>query len=140
LEKDPDRRIEDITDAVIEITEILSAPIPPFAVRLRKKAITIGLTIIVVLSGVAMWFSLTQQTHPPSGEIRLVVLPFENLSPAEEEWFADGITDEITARLGGIHGLAVISRQSAMQYKNKKVTAPQIAKELNVDYILSRNA
>ncbi len=136
LEKAPDQRLSSIADAVIEITEILSAPVQPFAVRLRKKATTIFLTIIVVLSGVAVWFALTQQTHPSSGEIRLVVLPFENLSPAQDQWFADGITDEITARLGSIHGLAVISRQSAMQYKNKKVNAPQIAKELNVDYIL----
>ncbi len=136
LEKDPDRRIEDITDAVIEITKILIAPIQPFAVRLRRKAMTIFLTIIVVLSGVAMWFALTQQTHPPSGEIRLVVLPFENLSSAEEEWFADGITDEITARLGGIHGLAVISRQSSMQYKKSDKSTKQIASELGVDYIL----
>jgi serine/threonine protein kinase/tetratricopeptide (TPR) repeat protein len=136
LEKNPDQRLSNIADAVIEITEIISAPVQPFAVRLRKKAMTIFLTIIVVLSGVAVWFALTQQTHPSSGEIRLVVLPFENLGPAEQEWFADGITDEITARLGSIHGLAVISRQSAMQYKNKKITAPQIAKELNVDYIL----
>ena len=65
-----------------------------------------------------------------------MVLPFENLGPDDDEYFADGMTDEITGRLAGIHGLGVISRQSAIQYKNKEKSAPQIAQELNVDYIL----
>jgi TolB-like protein/Tfp pilus assembly protein PilF len=66
----------------------------------------------------------------------LVVLPFENLGPVEDEYFADGITDAITARLAVIRGLGVISRQSAMQYKNREKNTRQIAKELGVDYIL----
>ena len=65
-----------------------------------------------------------------------MVLPFENLGPPEDEWFADGMTDEITGRLAGIHGLAVISRQSAIHYKNKETSTSQIAQELRVDYIL----
>ena len=136
FEKDPNQRLGDITDAVVEITETLSTPPLTVPIRLRRMAITISLTVIVVLSGVAVWFALTRQAQPSSKEIRLVVLPFEDLSPTEEEYFADGITDEITARLAGIHRLRVISRQSAMQYKNKNVSAAQIAKELNVEYIL----
>jgi len=46
------------------------------------------------------------------------------------------MSDEITSRLAGIHGLGVISRQSAIQYKNKEKSTPQIAEELGVDYIL----
>ena len=65
-----------------------------------------------------------------------MVLPFENLRIEEDEYFADGMTDEITTRLAGIHGLGVISRQSAIQYKNKGIGPLQIAEELNVDYIL----
>jgi len=65
-----------------------------------------------------------------------VVLPFENLGPPEDEWFADGMTDEITGRLAGIHGLAVISRQTAIHYKDKEISTPQISQELRVDYIL----
>ncbi|MFC1793419.1 protein kinase [Planctomycetota bacterium] len=136
LEKDLDQRLGDIADVVIEITETLGMPQVTLPVRLRRNVITIGLTVIVVLSCVAVWFALTRQAQPSSKNIRLVVLPFENLGPAEEEYFAAGITDEITARLAGIHGLCVISRQSALQYKNKKKAARQIAKELNVEYIL----
>ena len=131
LEKDPDKRLGNIEDAVVEINKTLSKQPQPLPKQLRRIAITICVTIVVTLLGVAMWFSPTS-----SKDIRLVVLPFEDLGLAEEEWFADGITDEIMACLGSIHGLAVISRQSAMQYKNKKATAQQIAKELNVDYIL----
>jgi len=65
-----------------------------------------------------------------------VVLPFENLSSPEDQYFADGITDAITARLAGIHGLGVISRQSAIQYKGSEKDTRQIAEELGVHYIL----
>jgi TolB-like protein/Flp pilus assembly protein TadD len=81
-------------------------------------------------------FILEQRAGPASEKILLVVLPFENLGPEEEEYFADGVADEITTRLAGIHGLGVISRHSAMQYKKTKKSVQQIAEELGVDYIL----
>ncbi len=96
----------------------------------------IGATIIVVMAGIAVWLVNKKPSVPLSKEIRLVVLPFENLGPAEDEYFAAGITDAITARLATIHGLGVISRQSAMQYKKREKSAQQIANELRVDYIL----
>jgi len=136
LEKDPDRRIEDITDAAIEITETLSTPARLLPVRLQRMTITVGVTVIIVLSAVTVWFTLTKETPISSKQIRLVVLPFENLGPAEDEYFVDGITDEITVRLAGISELRIISRQSAMLYKNKEIGVQQIARELNVDYIL----
>ena len=67
----------------------------------------------------------------------LVVLPFENLGPPEDEYFADGITDEITNRLSSLYGLDVISRASAVQYKKTNKTIRQIREELNIDYVLS---
>jgi serine/threonine protein kinase/Flp pilus assembly protein TadD len=66
----------------------------------------------------------------------LAVLPFENLGPAEDEYFADGITEEIMSRLAGIRGLGVIARTSSIQYKGTKKPIQQIAKELRVEYIL----
>jgi serine/threonine protein kinase/tetratricopeptide (TPR) repeat protein len=66
----------------------------------------------------------------------LVVLPFENLGPPDDEYFADGITDAITARLAGLGGMGVISRQSAIQYKGGGKSTRQISEELGVDYIL----
>ena len=140
LEKDPHRRLRDIGDAGIEISETLSKPATAPAVTIpaksRTMAMIVGAAIIVVLSGIAVWFISKQQTQPPSKEKVLVVLPFENLGPAEDEYFAAGITDAITARLAVIRGLGVISRQSAIQYKDREKNTRQIAKELDVDYIL----
>jgi len=140
LEKDPRRRLQHIGDAVIEIDETLNLPatVRPVTIpaKLRRMAIIIGAVIIIVLAAVAVWFILEQPTRPSSKEIRLVVLPFENLGPADDEYFAAGITDAITARLAVIRGLGVISRQSAIQYKKREKNTRQIAKELGVDYIL----
>ncbi len=66
----------------------------------------------------------------------LVVLPFENLGAAKDEYFADGITEEITARLAALSGLGVIGRTSATQYKNTDKPVRQIGEELGVHYIL----
>ncbi len=66
----------------------------------------------------------------------LVVLPFENLGPPESEYFADGITEEITSRLSALSGLGVISRTSAFQYKAAKKSIKQIGAELGIDYVL----
>jgi TolB-like protein/Flp pilus assembly protein TadD len=66
----------------------------------------------------------------------LAVLPFENLGPPEDEYFTDGITEEIMSRLAGIHELGIIARTSAMQYKKTSKSIQQIGEELGVDYIL----
>src|SRR5216684_3759956 len=67
----------------------------------------------------------------------LAVLPLENLSrDPEQEYFADGMTDELITDLAKIHSLRVISRNSVMQYKGKRKSMPQIARELNVDALV----
>ncbi len=137
LEKDPRRRLQHIGDARIEISETLSKPATAPPAKLRRIAMIIGAVAIgIILSGIALKFIPKKEIQPSPKEIRLVVLPFENLGPAEDEYFAAGITDAITARLAVIHGLGVISRQSAMQYKDREKNTRQIAKELGVDYIL----
>jgi len=151
LQKDARDRLQHVGDAVIEIREtlnLLATPppvttlsislVPHIAVRTKSRRIVmvIGAAIILVMAGIAAWLVNKQPTLPVSKEIRLVVLPFENLGSANDEYFAAGITDAITARLAVIRGLAVISRQSAMQYKKTEKTARQIADDLQVDYIL----
>jgi len=76
-------------------------------------------------------------SNPPQGARPIiVVLPFENLGAPTEEYFADGITDEITSRLATVTGLGVISRTSAMQYKGAKKSIAEIAADLNVTHVL----
>jgi len=67
----------------------------------------------------------------------LVVLPLQNLSgDPEQEYLADGITEELITDLAKIGSLKVISRTSAMHYKGANKTLPQIARELNVDGVV----
>lgn len=67
----------------------------------------------------------------------IVVLPFENLSPhKEDEYFSDGVTEDLIAQLYRIGSLRVISRTSAWQYKGSRVGAKQIAADLGVAYLL----
>jgi serine/threonine protein kinase/tetratricopeptide (TPR) repeat protein len=138
LEKDPDRRLADIADAATEIGEVLSggAPAAPVSVKSRTIAMAAVVTLLAVLSVVVIRLASDKPVPPSSEQIRLVVLPFENVGPPNDEYFADGITDAITARLAGIHGLGVISRQSATQYKSREKNTQQIAQDLRVDYIL----
>jgi TolB-like protein/DNA-binding winged helix-turn-helix (wHTH) protein/Tfp pilus assembly protein PilF len=67
----------------------------------------------------------------------LAVLPLENLSgDTSQEYFADGMTDELIATLGQINALRVISRTSVMPYKRARKRLPEIARELNVDAVI----
>lgn len=72
----------------------------------------------------------------PSKRKMLAVLAFENLGLAEDEYFADGITDEIITNLAKVSALGVISRTSSIKYKKTDKSLRQIAAELGVDYVL----
>jgi TolB-like protein len=67
----------------------------------------------------------------------IIVLPFDNLSSdPEQEYFSDGLTEEIITDLSYINDLLVISRSSAMTFKGSKKAIPEIAREVNVRYVL----
>jgi TolB-like protein/Flp pilus assembly protein TadD len=67
----------------------------------------------------------------------IAVLPLANLSTdPEQEFFADGVTDDLITELARIRALRVISRTSVMQYKETRKTLPEIARELNVDAVV----
>jgi TolB-like protein/DNA-binding winged helix-turn-helix (wHTH) protein/Tfp pilus assembly protein PilF len=76
--------------------------------------------------------------HPAATQINsIAVLPLQNLSTdPEQEYFADGMTDELITDLAKIHRLRVISRTSIMRYKGTLKSLPQIAHELNVDAVV----
>ena len=71
-----------------------------------------------------------------AGRKMLAVLPFENRGPAADDYFADGLTEAIGMRLGGVRSLGVIASQSAMQYKGTNKSLAQIGRELGVQYVL----
>jgi serine/threonine protein kinase/tetratricopeptide (TPR) repeat protein len=95
-----------------------------------------GIFLVVVLAGIAILFIGKEAPTLSSMKNMLVVLPFKNLGPPEDEYFADGITEEVTTRLAALRGLGIISRRSASQYKNTTKTIKQIGEELGVDYVL----
>jgi TolB-like protein len=72
-----------------------------------------------------------------SPEKSIIVLPFENMSPdPDQEYFSDGLTEEIITDLSHIHDLLVISRSSAMTFKGTKSTIKEITDKVNVRYVL----
>ncbi len=76
-------------------------------------------------------------TGPQAPRERLAVLPFVNISPdPNDEYFADGLTEELITRLSGVRGLKVIARTSVMNYKRKEKNVSQIGKELDVGSVI----
>ena len=106
---------------------------------LQRVAITLGVGAFVIVGVVAFWIEgRAGRTSGAYTPIRsLAVLPLDNLSgDPSQEYLADGMTDELITGLGQIGALRVISRTTAMQYKNAHKSLPQIAKELNVDAVV----
>ena len=108
-----------------------------------RKTWAVGLAATVALLVVGAFLYLyfrtyerRQTAHPKVTS--LAVLPLANLSgDAGQDYFADGMTDELTTRLSGIRALRVISRTSAMRYKGTSKTPSEIARELNVDGLVA---
>ena len=72
-----------------------------------------------------------------AGPTRLAVLPFENLGRPEDQYFSDGVTDEVRGKLAALPGLEVIARTSSVQYKETTKSPRQIGRELGVSYLLT---
>jgi TolB-like protein/Flp pilus assembly protein TadD len=73
----------------------------------------------------------------PAPRLSIVVLPFTNLSDdREQQYFADGITEDLTTDLSRLENMFVISRNTAFTYRNKPIDAKQIGRELGVRYVL----
>jgi TolB-like protein/DNA-binding winged helix-turn-helix (wHTH) protein/Tfp pilus assembly protein PilF len=98
------------------------------------KALT--LMLVVMAASGATWKAYSWK-HPALVIRSLAVLPLESLSSdASQDYFADGMTDELISDLGQISALRVISRTSVMAYKHAHKPLPQIARELNVDAVV----
>ena len=76
------------------------------------------------------------ESSDATGPKLLAVIPFENLGDSADEYFADGITDEVRGKLATLGGLKVIASSSASQYKHSTKSPQQIAQELGVQYLL----
>lgn len=149
LAKNVAERYQHVEDMLVDLRALRASSAPlqgghrSAASRLKSTpAMVSALVVIAVVVGTLIVRHFLASS-PPSGErlepdkrTMLVVLPFENLGAPEDEYFANGTTDAITARLASMSGLGVISRQSSMQYKKTSKSIRQIGKELGVDYVL----
>jgi len=100
------------------------------------RRIIVALVLVLSLPILAVWLSRSHD-RPPTGIRSLAVLPLDNLSgDASQDYFADGMTDELITDLAQISALRVISRTSVMAYKGARKPLPEIARELNVDVVV----
>ncbi len=143
LEKDRDNRFQtakDITFALSEASSarstvtsgIQAAPAP-------RGKFWIAAAVIAVLAVAGLLWSRRAKTGTTAsgGVERVAVLPFENLGAPEDEYFADGIADEVRGKLTSVPGLQVIARGSSTPYKKTTKTPRQIAQELDAAYLLT---
>jgi TolB-like protein/DNA-binding winged helix-turn-helix (wHTH) protein len=116
-----------------------SQPVIQAATPRRNPALVLLILSAVLVLGLAAWTArryayakaAVQSIHS------IAVLPLANLSgDPSEEFFADGMTDQLITDLAKVGSLRVISRTSVMQYKGAKKALPEIARELNVDAIV----
>jgi adenylate cyclase len=130
----------------------------PIAVptRHRRSILTpIGaaLVMVLVIAVVTWWFWPTTRSSPTTTSagaattsiaqplvaprLSIVVLPFANLSnDPDQQYFADGITEDLTTDLSRISGMFVISRNTAFTYRNKPIDTRQVGRDLGVRYML----
>ena len=110
---------------------VASKPVPP-----GRRWWLIGSGIVAAVIAVLVAIELQRKGGVKPIE-SLAVLPMENLShDVDQDYFADGMTDELITGLAKVSALRVISRTSVQQYKGTKKPIPQVARELNVDAVV----
>jgi|NGEPerStandDraft_6_1074524.scaffolds.fasta_scaffold02989_5 TolB-like protein/Flp pilus assembly protein TadD len=143
LEKDPSNRFQSAKDIAFALSQA-SGPVMASGARMAAPASgrTRALVVVValaVLAAVGVLLSQRSRTgeSESGGAKRVAVLPFENLGAPEDDYFADGVADEIRGKLTSLAGVQVIARGSSTPYKKTTKTPKQIAQELNVSYLLT---
>jgi serine/threonine protein kinase/Tfp pilus assembly protein PilF len=149
LEKDPNDRYQSAADMVSELGRLqrqssrISLPARPvpqkqsFGLRWRaNKRLVLGAASAAVLMAIVFFLLRTGQENSVNRK-SIAVLPFRNLSEDKEnEFFSDGITEDIITQLSKVSELKVISRTSVLRYKNSEKSLREIARELGVASVL----
>jgi len=102
-----------------------------------RMTLFLGAVALLATLGIVLFRSSTAKNARQPGIKSLAVLPLKNLSgDPTQEYLADGMTEALIGRLSGIRDLRVISRTSAMRFKDTQLSVPEIAKTLQVDAIV----
>jgi serine/threonine protein kinase/Flp pilus assembly protein TadD len=148
LSKDLNDRYQNINEMLVDLYNIKneitatsyshSAKRKTISKKKNKKWFVPSIIIFAVFIIAAYFYfdNLSGDKKTTTERKMIVVLPFQNLGSSDDDYFADGITGEITSKLSGLSGLGVIARSSAMQYKNTNKSLKQIGEELGVQYVL----
>jgi len=136
----------DLSEGEFEVTISSRARILP---KNRVPALLVSVLVIVLgaSAGLHVWQQSRQadnnqsmsekQVSPSLDKPSIAVLPFTNMSDeAQQEYFVDGMTDDLITDLSKLSGMSVIARNSVFNYKGKSVEVRQVAKELGVRYVL----
>jgi TolB-like protein/DNA-binding winged helix-turn-helix (wHTH) protein/Flp pilus assembly protein TadD len=122
------------------VTELEPAIEPPSQGNGRRNKLSFRIAIWTAAFAVifSLWSFISSRSHTEPSRIRsIAVMPLKNLSnDSNEEFFSEGLTDELVTRLASLDALRVVSRTSTMQYRNGNKSLPEIAKELHVDAVL----
>ena len=109
----------------------------------RRRAVASGIVTLLVALGLLAYQWLARQPRDETRtaslpqEPSIAVLPFANLSSdRENEYFSDGLTEELVTKLAGIRGLKVVARTSSFRFKGKEESAAAIAQALQVNHLL----
>ena len=129
---------------VFRVSQKAGEPIPlprkdrPASLLPQKRSHISVVTILVLLIIIgAVYWSDINETYDPPSKSSIAILPFENLSDnREQEYFADGMTDDLITEISKIPGLLVISRNSVFSLKSANLSAKQVAEKLGVRYVM----
>ncbi len=144
LEKNPDDRYQSAKELGVDLRRLTASPRAHPAAeapglnkrgerRLKLAAAAVAALMVMAAAGYFGWERVQAPATQPGLIDSIAVLPLENLSgDPEQEYFADGMTEALITELSKIQALKVISRTSAMRYKETNKAMPQIAQELGV--------
>jgi TolB-like protein/Flp pilus assembly protein TadD len=140
LEKERENRFQTARDVAFA----LSQASPPEAgetytapSKARMQMVAWMAAVLVVATATVYLWKRPKPMAPPAGPRRIAVLPFENLGLPEDDYFVDGMSDAVRAKLTSLKGIEVTARGSSVGYKKTSKTSKQIAKELDVPYLLT---
>jgi serine/threonine-protein kinase len=152
MAKRPDERYQRVDEMLVDLKRVSKeaetgkVKVRPAKEKLhpRERAIRYGrwagLALLLAIAGLFLWQKVGERTSTRSDsrpKIRLAVLPFDNITKnPEDEYFSDGMTDEMISKLSKISGFGVIARTSVMQYKTAPKSIADIGQELRVSKVL----
>jgi TolB-like protein/DNA-binding winged helix-turn-helix (wHTH) protein len=125
--------------ASTSVDAVRPAPAPRDRHRLWGGIMVLAAAVLILIAALVAWNwdPRSSIVAPSAPRLSIVVLPFANLSnDPEQQYFADGITEDLTTDLSRLAGMFVISRNTAFTYRNKPIDTKQIGRELGVRYVL----